>query len=56
MFHQNINREIGYDLRKACLSTFEEVIEKGLSIEKVLTEQGTIKIFKENKDEASVDD
>lgn len=50
MFTQNVNKEIGYDLRKACFSTFKEVIKRGLAIEKVLIEQGIIKLFKENKD------
>ncbi|GLJ23128.1 hypothetical protein SUGI_0436420 [Cryptomeria japonica] len=36
MFTQNVNKDIGYDLRKACLSTFKDVIEKGLVTEKVL--------------------
>lgn len=45
MFTQNVNHDIGYDLRKACLATFKKVIEKGLFIEKVLVEQGTINIF-----------
>ncbi|GLJ20143.1 hypothetical protein SUGI_0365630 [Cryptomeria japonica] len=51
MFTQNVNKDIGYDLRKACLSTFKDVIEKGLATERVLIEQGLIKIFKENKDD-----
>lgn len=45
MFTQDVNKGIGYDLHKACLSTFQEVIENGLFIEK-----GTIKLLKENKD------
>lgn len=51
MFTQNVNKDIGYDLRKDCLSTFKDIIKKGLAIEKVLIEQGVIKIFKENKED-----
>ncbi|GLJ07896.1 hypothetical protein SUGI_0076310 [Cryptomeria japonica] len=50
MFTQNVNKAIGYELRKACLSTFKDAIEKGLATEKVLIEQGVIKIIKENKE------
>lgn len=53
MFTKNFNKDIGYELRKACLSTFKEVIEKGLVVEKVLIAQGTIKIFKYNKEESN---
>lgn len=52
MFTQNVNKDIGYDLRKSCLSTFKEVIENGLATKKVLIEKGTIKLFKDNKDES----
>lgn len=51
LFTQNVNKEIGYDLRKDCLSTFKEVIERALAIEKVLIEKGIIKLFKENKED-----
>lgn len=33
------------------VTIFQEVIEKGLSIENILLEQGTIKIYKDNKDD-----
>lgn len=50
MFTHNVDKDIGYELRKSCLSTFKDLIEKGLGFEKVLIEQGTIKLFKNNKD------
>lgn len=53
MFIQNVNKDIGYELRKASLSTFKEVIEMGLIVEKVLIEQGTIKLFKDNKEKSN---
>lgn len=35
MFTQNLNREIGYEICKLCLTIFQEEVDKGLSVEKV---------------------
>lgn len=53
MFTQNVNKDIGNELRKYYLSNFKEVIENEMTIERVLIEQETINLLKYNKEESN---
>jgi len=45
MFVTNVNQEIGFHLQIFCASTFEEVIDKGTTIERALITKGLIKLY-----------
>jgi len=45
MFVTNLNQEIGFHLQILCASTFEEVIDKGTTIERALITKGSIKLY-----------
>jgi len=45
MFVTNLNQEMGFHLQIQCMSTFEEFINKGTSIERALIAKGAIKIY-----------
>jgi len=45
MFVANLNQELGFHLQILCTSTFEEVIDKGTTIERALIAKGSIKLF-----------
>jgi len=45
MFVTNLNQELGFHLQILCASTFEEVINKGTTIEWALIAKGSIKLY-----------
>lgn len=49
IFVEILNKELMIQLQIYCCNTFQDDIEKGISIEKVLVAKGLVKIFKENQ-------
>jgi len=49
MFVTNLNPELAFHLQVFCASNFEELIEKGITIEKSLVAKGSIKLYDNNK-------
>lgn len=49
IFIENLHPKIALHLQLQCVTTFYEVIENGLTIEKALIVEGVIKIYKDQK-------
>lgn len=52
----NMNTELGFHLRMQYATTFEELMEKGLTIERALIAKGLVKIYKDNNQPSSSND
>jgi len=50
IFVQNLHPELSFQLQLQSASTFDELVSKGVIIERALIAKGTIKIFRDNKD------
>jgi len=48
IFIQNLNQEMAFHLQVHCASTFDEIIEKCVTIKKELIEKGLVKIYNLN--------
>lgn len=50
IFVENLNKEIGFHLQLQCENSFDEIIDKGLTIVKVLITKGLVKIYEDHQD------